>query len=158
MNSCIRLGKALEKYNLAWLEDMIPWYYTDLWKEIKTAVNVPLITGEDIFLKEGFEPLCREHAVDLIHPDLATSGGILETNKIGDMAERVRGGDGHALRGDADFVLCERALRGGDEELPGAGKPLGGSPVVGQHGRGMEKPIINKGFITCRRSRVWAST
>ena len=27
---CIRLGKALEKYNMAWLEDMIPWQHTDL--------------------------------------------------------------------------------------------------------------------------------
>src|SRR5689334_15517492 len=29
VNSCIKLGKALEKHNLAWLEDMIPWQYTD---------------------------------------------------------------------------------------------------------------------------------
>ena len=30
VNSCIRLGKALEKHNLAWLEDMIPWQFTEL--------------------------------------------------------------------------------------------------------------------------------
>ena len=28
VNACIRLGKALEKYNMAWLEDMIPWQNT----------------------------------------------------------------------------------------------------------------------------------
>ncbi|MCW3099874.1 MAG: Mandelate racemase/muconate lactonizing enzyme C-terminal domain protein, partial [Chthonomonadaceae bacterium] len=39
------------------------------------------------YLKEGFVELCRRHAVDVIHPDLATSGGILETKKIGDMAQ-----------------------------------------------------------------------
>ena len=39
VNSCIRLGRALEKYNIAWLEDMVPWYYTDLLKEIKQAVK-----------------------------------------------------------------------------------------------------------------------
>ncbi len=27
VNSCIRLGKALEQYNMAWLEDMVPWQY-----------------------------------------------------------------------------------------------------------------------------------
>ena len=33
VNSCIRLAKALEKYNMAWLEDMVPWFYTDLAEE-----------------------------------------------------------------------------------------------------------------------------
>ncbi|HYM09258.1 MAG TPA: mandelate racemase/muconate lactonizing enzyme family protein [Bryobacterales bacterium] len=89
VNSCIRLGKALEKYNMAWLEDMIPWQHTVLLKEINDAVNIPILTGEDIYLKEGFETLCRAHAVDIIHPDLATSGGCLETKKIGDMAQEL---------------------------------------------------------------------
>ena len=81
VNSCIRLGKALEKYNMAWLEDMIPWQYTDLWKKITDAVDIPTLTGEDIYLKEHFVELARNHAVDILHPDLATSGGILETQK-----------------------------------------------------------------------------
>jgi L-alanine-DL-glutamate epimerase-like enolase superfamily enzyme len=87
INSCIRMGKALEPYNLAWLEDMIPWQYTDLWRRITEAIDLPTCTGEDIFLKEGFAELCRNHAVDIVHPDLASSGGILETKKIGDLAE-----------------------------------------------------------------------
>lgn len=87
LNSCIRLGKGLEKYNMAWLEDMVPWQYTDLLKQITDAVDTPIATGEDIFLKEPFMELCRNHAVDLIHPDLASAGGILETKKIGDMAQ-----------------------------------------------------------------------
>ena len=87
VNSCIRLGKALEPYQMAWLEDMIPWEYTDLWKQITNAVDLPTATGEDIYLKEDFIKLIDAHAVDMIHPDLATAGGILETKKIGDYAE-----------------------------------------------------------------------
>jgi L-alanine-DL-glutamate epimerase-like enolase superfamily enzyme len=87
VNSCIRLGKALEKYNMAWLEDMVPWEHTELLKQITNAVDIPILTGEDIYLKEPFEVLCRSHAVDIVHPDLATSGGLLETKKIGDMAQ-----------------------------------------------------------------------
>jgi L-alanine-DL-glutamate epimerase-like enolase superfamily enzyme len=86
VNSCIRLGKAVEKYQLAWLEDMIPWQFTELLKEIKLAIDVPLCTGEDIYLKEGFRRLVEAKAVDVVHPDLATSGGLLETKKIGDIA------------------------------------------------------------------------
>lgn len=84
VNSCIRLAKALQKYNMAWLEDMIPWQYPDLLKKISDAVDVPILTGEDIFLKEDFIRLARMGAVDMVHPDLATSGGLLETKKIGD--------------------------------------------------------------------------
>ena len=87
VNSCIRLGKALEKYNLAWLEDMVPWQHADLMKQITMAVDIPVLTGEDIFLKEEFMKLVDMHAVDIIHPDLASSGGLLETKKIGDYAE-----------------------------------------------------------------------
>ncbi|WP_026463025.1 mandelate racemase/muconate lactonizing enzyme family protein [Adhaeribacter aquaticus] len=87
VNNSIRLGKAVEKYRLAWLEDMVPWFMTDQWKTVTNALNTPTITGEDIYLKEGFKTLVDNHAVDIIHPDLASSGGLLETKKIGDYAE-----------------------------------------------------------------------
>jgi L-alanine-DL-glutamate epimerase-like enolase superfamily enzyme len=86
VKSIIRLGKAYEKYNLSWMEDVIPWEYTDLLKQISDASPTPILTGEDIYLKEAFRILCENHAVDKIHPDLATAGGILETHKIGDQA------------------------------------------------------------------------
>jgi len=87
VKSIIRLGKAYEKYNLSWMEDVIPWNYTELLKQISEESPTPILTGEDIYLKEPFRVLCENHAVAKIHPDLATSGGILETHKIGDMAE-----------------------------------------------------------------------
>jgi L-alanine-DL-glutamate epimerase-like enolase superfamily enzyme len=88
VKSIVRLGKAYEKYNLSWMEDVIPWTFTDLLKQIADESPTPILTGEDIYLKEPFEVLCEKHAVDKIQPDLATSGGILETHKIGDMAEK----------------------------------------------------------------------
>jgi L-alanine-DL-glutamate epimerase-like enolase superfamily enzyme len=87
MNNCIRLGKAVEKYRLAWLEDMISWEYTDEWLKITDALETPTTTGEDIFLLKTFKPLIEKHAVDIVHPDLASSGGLLETKRIGDYAE-----------------------------------------------------------------------
>ena len=87
LNNCIRLGKAIEKYRLAWLEDMVPWDYTEQWKTITDALETPTTTGEDIYLLQYFKPLIDIHAVDIIHPDLASSGGLLETKRIGDYAE-----------------------------------------------------------------------
>ena len=87
VESCIRLGRALDKYSLAWYEDMIPWQFTEQYVRLSQAVDTPICTGEDIYLKEGFMPLFEASAVSIIHPDLASSGGILETKKIGDLAQ-----------------------------------------------------------------------
>ncbi len=87
LNNGIRLGRAVEKYRLAWLEDLVSWELTDQWKTISDALETPTLTGEDIYLLKNFKPLIDKKAVDIIHPDLASSGGLLETKRIGDYAE-----------------------------------------------------------------------
>ncbi|MFC4870761.1 mandelate racemase/muconate lactonizing enzyme family protein [Negadavirga shengliensis] len=87
INTCIRVGQALDPFRLAWLEDMLSWEMTDQLKVLTDTLQTPVMTGEDIYLKEEFIKLCNAQAVDMIHPDLATSGGMLETKKIGDYAE-----------------------------------------------------------------------
>ncbi len=87
LNNGIRLGKALEKYRLAWMEDIVSWELTDQWKTMSDALETPMLTGEDIYLLKNFKPLIDIHAVDIVHPDLASSGGLLETKRIGDYAE-----------------------------------------------------------------------
>lgn len=147
VNSCIRLGKAFEKLNLAWMEDCIPWQYTELWKKITDAIDVPTLTGEDIYLKEPFEALCREHAVDMIQPDLATAGGILETHKIGDLAQEhgvpmvlhMAGSpvscfaNVHCAAATENFLVLEQH----DVDRPDWGDIVDG----------VEKPVANRGFI-----------
>ncbi len=148
VNSCIRLGKALEQYNVAWLEDMIPWQFADLLKEIKQSVNIPLCTGEDIYLKEGFIKLAQDHAVDILHPDLATSGGILETKKIGDAIEDC--GIPMAMHFAGSPISCMASVH--------CAAATNNFLVLENHSvdvpwwsdlvEGVEKPIVNHGFIT----------
>lgn len=88
LESAIRVGRALEPFTLAWLEDLIPWQHTDHWRRLTTAITTPTCTGEDIYLAENFRPLLEAGAVSIVHPDPATAGGILETKRIGDLAER----------------------------------------------------------------------
>ena len=87
VEDAIRFARRMEKYNLAWMEDMIPWMYTDQYKRLKDSTTIPVCTGEDIYLKENFEPLVKGHAVSVIHPDVLTCGGALELRKIADMAD-----------------------------------------------------------------------
>jgi len=147
VSSCIRLGRGLEPYNPAWLEDLVPWYHTDLWKRITAALNVPTMTGEDIYLVDGFETLCRNYAVDMIHPDLATAGGILETKKIGEMAEKYGipmalhfagtpvgcMANVHCAAATANFLVLEHH----SFEVDWWGDLVDG----------VEKPIVDRGFI-----------
>ena len=87
LEDCIALARRLEKYHLSWMEDVLPWKYTDQWKSLHEATSVPLGTGEDMYLKESFKPLLESGALAVVHPDVLTAGGILETKKIGDLAE-----------------------------------------------------------------------
>ncbi len=147
VNACIKLGKALEKYNLAWLEDMIPWQNTDLWKKITDAIDVPTLTGEDIYLKEGFLELAKNHAVDMIQPDLATAGGILETKKIGDACQEL--GVPMVLHMAGTPIACMAAVHcaAATENFLVMENHSVDVAWWGDMVNGVEKPIVNKGYI-----------
>jgi L-alanine-DL-glutamate epimerase-like enolase superfamily enzyme len=148
VNSCIKLGKEMEKYNLAWLEDMIPWQYTDLLKKISDAVDIPILTGEDIYLKENFIELARAHAVDIVHPDLATSGGILETKKIGDACQELGVPMAMHFAGTPVSCMANVHCAAATENFLVLENHSVDVPWWGDLVEGIEKPIVNKGFIT----------
>jgi L-alanine-DL-glutamate epimerase-like enolase superfamily enzyme len=84
----IRLGKALEPYGLAWMEDPAPYWDIEAHRQVTEAIGVPTAAGEELYLWEGFREMIEKRAVDIIHPDLLTSGGMAETKRIADYAER----------------------------------------------------------------------
>lgn len=147
VHSVIRLGKAYERYNLSWIEDVIPWQYMDLLKHITEESPTPTLTGEDIYLKENFAKLCENHVVSKIHPDISTSGGILETHKIGNMA--MEHGVPMAMHyaglpiGAFASVHCAAAT----ENFLACENHSLDVPWWQDLVEGVEKPIINRGFI-----------
>jgi len=84
----IRLAEAFEPYNLAWIEDPMPWWDVDGHKQVTDAIRIPTAAGEELYLWDGFREMIEKRAVDILHPDLLTSGGMLETKKIADYGER----------------------------------------------------------------------
>ena len=87
VEDAIRFARRMEKYNLAWIEDMIPWMYTDQYVRLRSSTCIPVCTGEDMYLKESFRPLIEAGGVSVIHPDILTCGGALELKKIADLAD-----------------------------------------------------------------------
>ena len=82
-----RLCRAIEPYDIAWVEDPLPPENTDAMRELKRRVDVPLLTGENRYGRHGFRDLIEEQAVDFLAPDVPKTGGIAETKKIADVAE-----------------------------------------------------------------------
>ncbi len=87
IEDAIKFSKRLEKYNIAWMEDLAPWHMTNHLKKFADNSLVPLCTGEDIFLAENFEPVLAA-GVNTVHPDLLTIGGMLEMKKLGNLCEK----------------------------------------------------------------------
>ncbi|MBC8163980.1 MAG: mandelate racemase/muconate lactonizing enzyme family protein [Roseiflexaceae bacterium] len=147
IDDCIRLGQALEPYNLAWLEDLVPWQYTDQWVQLERALHTPVCTGEDIYLKEGFRPLLEARAVNIIHPDLATSGGIVETKKIGDMAQEYGISMALHMAGTPVSTMASVHCAAATENFIALEHHFTEIPFWGDFIDGVPKPIIQNGYI-----------
>jgi len=147
LDDCLRLGEALEPFNLAWLEDMVPWQFTDQWVQLERALNTPVCTGEDIYLKEGFLPLLNARAVNVIHPDLATSGGILETKKIGDLAQEHGISMALHMAGTPVSTMASVHCAAATENFIALEHHFTEVPFWGDFIDGVPKPIIQKGYI-----------
>lgn len=83
----IRLGHALEPYDLAWMEDPVPFFDTPGHKKVADALLTPIASGENLYLRDGFREAIRTRAYDILHPDLLSSGGLMETKRIADDGE-----------------------------------------------------------------------
>lgn len=147
VDDCIKLGEALEPFNLCWLEDMVPWQFTDQWVKMERALKTPVCTGEDIYLKEGFLPLLQAHAVNVIHPDLATSGGILETKKIGDLAQEYGVSMALHMAGTPISTMAAVQCAAATENFIALEHHFTDVPYWGDFIDGPVKPLIQNGYI-----------
>jgi L-alanine-DL-glutamate epimerase-like enolase superfamily enzyme len=88
----IRMAKAMEPFNLMWLEDLLtgdyyPYVMADVYKEVTQSTITPIHTGEQIYLRQNFRELIEQKAVRVIGPDPADMGGIAEMKWVGEYAD-----------------------------------------------------------------------
>lgn len=81
------LAKALEAYHPMFLEEVVLPENEECFAEIAKNISVPLATGERLYTRWQFKSLFKQGAIDIIQPDVALCGGILELRKIAAMAE-----------------------------------------------------------------------
>jgi len=147
LESCIRLGQALDQFTLAWYEDMLPWQYPEQLALLARAVQTPICTGEDIYLKDGFKPLFEHRAVSIIHPDLASSGGILETKRVGDMAQEYGVAMAMHMAGSPVVALANVHCAAATENFLVLENHSVDLPRWNELVTGLPNPLIQNGYI-----------
>jgi len=83
LGGAIKLARALEPYDLMWLETET--FDPEALRVIRDSTTTPICTGESIFGVLGYKPYLQRYAQDVIMPDLAWNG-ITMGKKIADMA------------------------------------------------------------------------
>ena len=83
----LKVAYAFESLNLLWLEDPIPPENIAAMREFKAATRTPICTGENFYTRHGFRELVQTQAADIISPDFAKAGGLLEGRRIADLAD-----------------------------------------------------------------------
>ncbi|MBY0266318.1 MAG: mandelate racemase/muconate lactonizing enzyme family protein [Burkholderiales bacterium] len=83
----IRLDKQLAEFDLYWMEESCQAEFPDELALIRREIGVPMVIGEATYTKTGFRPLLEKRSADILNPDVACVGGILELKEIAAMAE-----------------------------------------------------------------------
>jgi D-galactarolactone cycloisomerase len=83
----IRLGRALEEYNLRWYEE--PVAPEDLlgYAEVRRALSIPIAGGENEHTLYGFRELLAARCVDVAQPDIGSAGGFTACRHIMALAQ-----------------------------------------------------------------------
>jgi galactonate dehydratase len=83
----VRIARELEPLDLYWFEEPVDPEDIETTGDIKGSISQRMAGGEILSGCEGFEPLCRGGALDVIMPDVKHCGGLLEAKKIAALAE-----------------------------------------------------------------------
>jgi len=87
MPSAITLAQAVEDLRLMWLEEPLPAENIEALAQVRASTSTVICTGENHYTRFDFLELLQKGAVDVIMPDLAKAGGIMEGKRIADMAD-----------------------------------------------------------------------
>ena len=82
-----RIARALEPFDIMWLEEIMPPDNVEAYVRLKTATKIPICQSERVFTRFGYRPWIEQHAADIIMPDVSWGGGITEGRKIASLAD-----------------------------------------------------------------------
>ncbi len=85
--SAVRLGRSLGAMRLLWVEDPVAMDNMAAMAKVAAEVETPICTGELMETRFAFRELLERQAADIIMPDVARAGGLMEMKKIAAAAD-----------------------------------------------------------------------
>jgi len=82
-----RMGRALEEFDLTWIEEPLDAYDTEGHAALAAALDTPIATGEMLASVAEHWPLIRDRGADVIQPDAPRIGGITQFLKLAALAD-----------------------------------------------------------------------
>ncbi len=83
----VRVARAMEPFAPFWFEEPVSARDLGALAEVRKAITLPVVTGEELYTKNEFRDVFAQRAADILNPDVCNCGGILELREIGAMAE-----------------------------------------------------------------------
>ena len=83
----LRLGRALEQYDLRWYEEPVAPEDIKGYVEMRSKLTMPIAGGENEHTLYGFGEFLGAGAVDIAQPDIGSCGGITAARHIIAMAQ-----------------------------------------------------------------------
>jgi galactonate dehydratase len=83
----VRVARRMEPYRPFWYEEPVSSRDMAGLAEARREINLPIVTGEELYTKAEFREVFEQRAADIINPDVCNCGGILELREIAAMAE-----------------------------------------------------------------------
>ena len=87
LSSAIKIGKALDQYNILWQEELIKPVNIENHIKLADEIESPVCVSERLISKYQFRDYLKNGAIEIVMPDLIWTGGITETKKISTLAE-----------------------------------------------------------------------
>jgi galactonate dehydratase len=83
----VRIARSVEEFAPYWFEEPVLAENIDALAAARREINIPVVTGEELYTKHEFRAVFEQQAADIINPDVCNVGGILELKEIAAMAE-----------------------------------------------------------------------
>ena len=82
-----RIARALEPYNILFIEDVMHAVYPDEIKAFSARTSIPVVGSELLMTRWQYREWLEKHVSQILMTDHTWTGGIAETRKIAAMAE-----------------------------------------------------------------------
>src|SRR5690625_1253659 len=80
--SVLRMGRALDEFNLLWIEEPLDAYDAIRHADLRQALDTPSATGEMLASVREHQDLIDNRSCDIIQPDCPRVGGITQFQKL----------------------------------------------------------------------------